>query len=116
MYLIAACLPLLRPIFAKHSPAWLKNISVSFTSRNKSGNYPIELTSHSGARSGFTRLNTPYGTINNDITKSEIGEGSMESAYKDGIRSESEGWPLQGIEVTKEVRIQHSEKREEAGV
>ena len=115
MYLIAACLPLLRPIFAKHSPSWLKSISASFTSRSKSGSHPIELTSHSGARSGFTRLNPPSGTMNNDITKSEFGEGSTECAYKDDICSESEVLPPQGIEVTKEVRIQHSEKGEEAG-
>jgi hypothetical protein len=105
----------LRPIFAKHWPAWLKNIALSFASRSKSGNYPIELTSHNGARSGFTRLNPPFGTMNNDITKSEFGEGSTECAYKDDIRSESEVLPPQGIEVTKEVRIHHSEKGEEAG-
>jgi hypothetical protein len=54
--------------------------------------------------------------MNNDTTKSEFGEGSTECAYKDGIRSESEVLPPQGIEVTKEVRIQHIEIREEAKV
>jgi len=94
----------------------MKNISVSFTSRSKSGNHPMELTSYSGARSGFTRPNPPFGTMNNDITKSEFSEGSTECAYKDDIRSESDVLPPQGIEVTKEVRIQHSEKGEEGGV
>ncbi|KAH9216680.1 hypothetical protein DL95DRAFT_362975 [Leptodontidium sp. 2 PMI_412] len=105
MYLIAACLPLLRPIFTKHSPAWLKNISASFTSRYKPRSYHVELNSHSGARPGFMRPNESDGAINDNTTKSKFGEETAEDVFKDVIRSESEVLPPQGIKVTGEVRI-----------
>ena len=117
MYLIAACLPLLRPIFAKHTPALLKNkIFFSSSSRGRPRDYNVELTSQNIARLGFTQLDTPRGTMNDNISKSDLSEGSSKCISKDNNPSESElsVLPKRGIEVTREVIVQHSDLGEEA--
>ncbi|KAH7317548.1 integral membrane protein [Rhexocercosporidium sp. MPI-PUGE-AT-0058] len=44
MYLIAACLPLLRPILTKHAPKWLKNkISSTFKTYSNSRSHDLQM-------------------------------------------------------------------------
>ena len=70
----------------------------------------MELTPQSGARSDFVRLNTSHVALNDP--KPAFGENSTERAYRNGIRPEGEMLPSQNIEVTQEVRIQHSDRKE----
>jgi hypothetical protein len=116
MYLIAACLPLLRPIFTKHLPTRLRDVLASFGNSSKSESCHRELSSGSGARLGFNQPNMSDGTVNNNAAKSEFSKGSTECSYEGDICSESKDLPLQGIEVTKEVMIRHSEIKEGAKV
>jgi hypothetical protein len=94
MYLIAACLPLLRPVFAKHTPEWLKrkvsSTIKSYANKTRSRDTPMKsLTAQTSVSIGRSKTDMP-------------SESEIELVKRN-----------EGIEVTTEISMQRSDSKVE---
>ena len=114
MYLIAACLPTLRPLVSRFSPNWLKTLvsrrkTVSSTSTNS---IRLTGTSHQNSKGGFTKLDGRDATADRGLVSQLSGLQQeqeplgYETKVNDG-RENAKGVeaPSRGIRLTTNVDV-----------
>ena len=112
MYLVAACLPTLRPLVSRFAPPWLKSLMRGKKSTSSASTPSIRLM-HPNAKGGFTKLDGRDGTRDSERDAQNSGVknktetlGSKTKVKAGGGDSGGVEAPSNGIGLTTNVDVE----------
>jgi len=97
MYLVAACLPTLRPLVSHFAPPWLKLLMRGKKSTSSASTPSIRLM-HPNAKGGFTKLDGRHGTRDSGRHAENLGLKNKTKTLGSEIKVKAGGEHSGGVE------------------